>query len=145
MNTLKDVAAKYAIVPFKVAQTLSAVAQSYIKTGGNFGWPNPPYLTGNLYKRFGAFNTPANTIQKMGRGYKITLNFAPPEAEYGYFAETGTGTHKNKGPRPFARNAANSPQVKKTIEDYQRSIFLGVSDEINAEVSVMFSKLGKKK
>ena len=145
MNTLKDVAAKYAVVPFKVAQTLTSVAQSYIKTGGNFGWPNPPYLTGNLWRRFGDFNTPGNTIKKIGKGYRISLNYAPPKAEYGYFAETGTGTHTGKGPRPFAKNAANSPQVKKTIEEYQRSIFLGISEEINAQVDVIFAKLGNKK
>jgi hypothetical protein len=145
MDTLKDVAAKYAVAPFKVAQTLTAVAQSYIKTGGNFGWPNPPYLTGNLYRRFGSFNTPGNIMKKIGKGYKLTLNYAPDGATYGYFAETGTGTHTAKGPRPFAKNAANSTEVKKTIEEYQRSIFLGVSEEINNEVGLIFAKLGNKK
>ena len=145
MNALKDVARKYAVVPYKVAETLTAVAQSYIRFGGNFGWPNPPYLTGNLYRKFGSFNTPSNTLREMGSAYKIILNYAPTGAEYGFFVETGTGTNYRKGPRPFAKNAADAPETKAAIAEYQRSQFIAISEEINNQIGLLFGKSFTKK
>lgn len=144
MNTLKDVAAKYAVVPYKVAQTLTDVAQSYIRNGFS-GWPNPPYLTGNLYRKFGSYNTPSNTIKQMGSAYRIVLNYAPTGAEYGFFVETGTGSNYRKGPRPFAKNAANAPQTKAAVADYQRAQFIAISEEVNNQIGLIFGKsFGKK-
>jgi hypothetical protein len=145
MNALKDVASKYATVPYKVAETLASVAQSYIRFGGNFGWPNPPYLTGNLFRKFGSYNTPSNTIREMGSAYKIVLNYAPDGATYGYFAETGTGTHSAKGPRPFAKNASGAAETQTAIADYQRSQFIAFSEEVNNQIGIIFGKSFTKK
>jgi hypothetical protein len=144
MQTLKEVVEKYGILPYRVANTYREVAQSYIKNGYS-GWPNPPYLTGNLYRKVGSYNTAAKMTQKRGKVFTLTLDFAPPKAEYGYFAETGTGTHSKKGPRPYAQLAANSLAVKTAIAEWQRGVFVGVNAEVNNKITSVFSIFGKKK
>lgn len=144
MDTLKEVIAKYGVLPYKVADVYRDVAQSYIKNSYS-GWPNPPYLTGNLYRQVGSYNTASRMAQKSGKTFTLTLNFAPPKAEYGYFAETGTGTHINKGPRPYAKLAANSPQLKKAISEWERGVLFSINEEVGNNVTAAFSKFFKKK
>jgi hypothetical protein len=143
MKTLKEVTEKYGVLPYKVANIYREVAQSYIKNGYS-GWPNPPYLTGNLYRRVGSYNTAQKMTQKRGKLFTVTLDFAPPKAEYGYFAETGTGTHSKKGPRPYAQLAANSLQVRNAIVEWERSVVVGINAEVNNKITSVFGKFGKK-
>jgi len=78
--------------------------------------------------------------QKRGKTFTVTLYFAPPKAEYGYFAETGTGTHSKKGPRPYAQLGANSLEVKKAVAEWERSMVLEVNKEVGNQVSTIFGK-----
>lgn len=142
MKTLQQVIDTYGVLPYSVANTYRNVAQSYIK-GGYAGWPNPPYLTGNLYRRVGSYNTAQNMTQKRGKTFTITLNFAPPKAEYGYYVTTGTGTNYKKGPRPYATLAANSLQVRKAISEWERGMVSSVNAEVGNTVSAIFGKFGK--
>jgi hypothetical protein len=139
MKTLREVTDKYGVLPYNVANTYRDVAQSYIKNGYS-AWPNPPYLTGNLYRKVGSYNTAQKMTQKRGKTFTVTLDFAPPKAEYGYFAETGTGTHSKKGPRPYAQLGANSLEVKKAVAEWERSMVLEVNKEVGNQVSTIFGK-----
>lgn len=144
MQTLKQVIEKYGILPYKAANTYREVAQSYIRNGYS-GWPNPPYLTGNLYRSVGSYNTAQKMTQKSGKLFKLTLDFAPPQAKYGTYVTFGTGTNYRKGPRPYAALAANSLAVKNAISEWQRGVFIGVNTEVNNKITSIFGKLGKKK
>lgn len=144
MNTLRDIVEQYGILPYKVAYTYVDVAQRYIKNSYS-GWPNAPYRTGNLYRKVGSYNTAQKMVTKKGRTFSITMQFAPPEATYGYFVHTGTGTNVYKGPRPYAQLAANSPEVKREIQDYQRMLVGDVNIGLNSEVNLIFGKYLKKK
>jgi hypothetical protein len=144
MQTLKQVIDKYGVLPYKVANTLRDTAQSYIRNGF-IGWPNPPYLSGNLYRQVGSYNTAQKMARKRGKVFTITLDFAPPQAKYGTYVTYGTGTNYRKGPRPYAANAANSMAVKKAISEWERSALLSVQNEIANQTSAIFGKIGKKK
>jgi hypothetical protein len=139
MKTLREVTDKYGVLPYNVANTYRDVAQSYIKNGYS-GWPNPPYLTGNLYRQVGSYNTAQKMTQKRGKTFTVTLDFAPPKAEYGYFVTTGTGTNYKKGERPYAQLAANSLVVKKAIAEWERSMVFEVNKEVGNQVSAIFGK-----
>lgn len=83
------------------------------------------WKTGNLFNRIGSYNTAARMATmrptKANTKYELdsitlSLNFAPPGAEYGKWVEWGNGTGVGYGiPRPFARDAANDPALNKAI------------------------------
>jgi hypothetical protein len=51
--------------------------------------------------------------------FNVSLQYAPPGAEYGVFVEKGNGTGIGAGkPRPFAQKASQDPLLKKTIDAY---------------------------
>ena len=77
--------------------------------------------------------------------YTLTLNFAPPGATYGYFAETGTGTHSRIGPRPFAEMAANSPELASAINQFMEGKVEETVQTMGNMVDVAFSKIFNKK
>jgi hypothetical protein len=122
----------------QVAKTFTALAQLYMVSGN---W-KPAYKTGNLYKRIGSYNTPNRMItSKQARSstklkipqksFNVSLQFAPPGAEYGKWVEWGNGTGVGAGkPRPFAEQASKDPLLKKTIDayigDYMEKDFLPV-------------------
>jgi len=147
MKTLQDVAKKYAVVPYKVALTYVQVTQRLIK-GGYVGWKKPPYLTGNLYRNIGSFNTPGNMLSQKGLTYSMTLNYAPPGsppngAYYGQFVHNGytsIGGNPIAG-RPYAIVAANSKDVKLAVEEYERLVITGYNGAVANQVDVIFSKM----
>jgi hypothetical protein len=110
----------------QVARTFSKLAQLYIVSGP---W-KPAFKTGNLYRRIGSYNQPNRMItQKTTRSatkfklpqksFNVSLQFAPPGAEYGKWVEWGNGTGVGAGnPRPFAEKASQDPLLKKTIDAY---------------------------
>ena len=122
----------------QVAKTFTSLAQLYKVSGP---W-KPAYKTGNLYKRIGSYNTPNRMItSKQARSstklkipqksFNVSLQFAPPGAEYGIWVEWGNGTGVGAGkPRPFAEQASKDPLLKKTIDayigDYMEKDFLPV-------------------
>lgn len=104
----------------EVANSFRTLAQTYM-----INRSKPAYKTGNLFKTVGSFNTSAkmlsSTKTKTGKKIKIetpkvfiTLNYAPPGAEYGKFVEDGTVYMKA---RPFAEEAANDPLLKRQIDN----------------------------
>ncbi len=110
----------------QVARTFASLAQLYMVSGP---W-KPAFKTGNLYRKVGSYNQPNRMItQRQARSatkfkipqksFNISLQFAPPGAEYGKWVEWGNGTGVGAGkPRPFAEKAANDPLLKKTIDAY---------------------------
>jgi hypothetical protein len=115
MKTLADVAKDYV-----------TIAQKLIR-GGYPGWKKPPYLTGNLYRTVGSFNTPQRmAFQQKGKSF-LSLRYAPPGAKYGTYVEKGTS---RMPARPYAMIAANSQDLKRSIAEYEG----GKVEEIRAEV-----------
>jgi hypothetical protein len=108
----------------EVAKTFSSLAQLYMVSGP---W-KPAYKTGNLYRKIGSYNTPNRMITKGNPtsktklkipepSFKVSLQYAPPGAEYGKFVEWGNGTGVGAGrPRPFAQKASQDPLLKKKID-----------------------------
>ena len=94
----------------KIAKKYRELSQYYMMNGN---W-RPVYLTGNLYKSIGRYNTNKNMIVSDINPYIITLNFGPPTANYGIFPHNGTSKMKS---RPFAVAAANSPQLADEISN----------------------------
>ena len=131
MKTLKDLAGLY-----------RTLAQTYMVSGP---W-RPVYKTGNLYKTIGDYNTIARMIREDVEGkYTLVLNFAPPGATYGYFAETGTGTHSRIGPRPFAKMAADDNQLKIAINEFMMGKVEEKTNVLVNEIEVALSNLFTKK
>ena len=110
----------------QVAKTFTSLAQLYMVSGN---W-KPAYKTGNLYNRIGSYNQPNRMISAKGgksvtkfkipqKSFNVSLQFAPPGAEYGKWVEWGNGTGVGAGrPRPFAEQASKDPLLKKTIDAY---------------------------
>jgi hypothetical protein len=110
----------------QVAKTFTSLAQLYMVSGN---W-KPAYKTGNLYNRIGSYNTPSRMITSRSaksatkfkipqKAFSVSLQFAPPGAEYGKWVEWGNGTGVGAGrPRPFAEQASKDPLLKKTIDAY---------------------------
>ena len=110
----------------EVAKTFTSLAQLYMVSGN---W-KPAYKTGNLYNKIGSYNQPSRMItSKQARSktklklpepsFNVSLQYAPPGAEYGVFVEKGNGTGVGAGkPRPFAQKASQDPLLKKTIDAY---------------------------
>jgi hypothetical protein len=110
----------------QVAKTFTSLAQLYMVSGN---W-KPAYKTGNLYKRIGSYNTPnrmitskqaksATKLKIPQKAFNVSLQFAPPGAEYGKWVEWGNGTGVGAGrPRPFAEQASKDPLLQKTINAY---------------------------
>jgi hypothetical protein len=131
MKTLKDLAGLY-----------RSLAQTNMLSGP---W-RPVYKTGNLYNRIGSYNSVNQMLTEISQNkYTLTLNFAPPGATYGYFAETGTGTHSRIGPRPFAEMAANSTQLSMAINEFMDGKVEEAVQTMGNRVDVAFSKLFQKK
>ena len=131
MKTLKDLAGLY-----------RTLAQTNMLSGP---W-RPVYKTGNLYNRIGSYNSVNQMLKEVSQNkYTLTLNFAPPGATYGYFAETGTGTHSRIGPRPFAEMAANSTQLQLAINEFMEGKVEETVQTMGNMVDVAFSKLFTKK
>ena len=131
MKTLKDLAGLY-----------RTLAQTNMLSGP---W-RPVYKTGNLYNRIGSYNSVNQMLKEVSQNkYTLTLNFAPPGATYGYFAETGTGTHSRIGPRPFAEMAANSTQLQLAINEFMEGKVEETVQTMGNMVDVAFSKLFQKK
>ena len=131
MKTLKDLAGLY-----------RTLAQTYMVNGP---W-RPVYKTGNLYNRIGSYNSVNQMLTEISQNkYTLTLNFAPPGATYGYFAETGTGTHSRIGPRPFAEMAANSTQLSMAINEFMEGKVEEAVQTMGNRIDVAFSKLFQKK
>lgn len=148
MKTLNDIAIKFAELAFVNISTKGL--QTYA------------VKTGNLRDRVKAYNTPQKMITQkpsksptkfkakgttdFGKVSLIAYQFAPPGATYGKWVEWGNGTYKGKGnPRPFAGNAANSPEMKKEIKEYQAYLASLAGQTLAAQVNQSAKKIATKK
>lgn len=104
----------------QVADSFRTLAKTYM-----INRAKPAYKTGNLFNTVGTYNTTdkmlKSTKSKKGTKIKIetpkvyiSLDYAPPGAEYGKFVEEGTVKMKK---RPFAEEAANDPLLKRQIDN----------------------------
>ena len=105
MKTLKDIAYKYA--------DLAAI---YMVNGQYF---KRAYITGNLERRVRNYNDLTKMLKEETEGrIVIALNYAPPDAEYGYFVHEGKGTSEAYGPRRYSEYAANDPELQSYINEF---------------------------
>ena len=124
MKTLPDVGKDYL-----------SITQKLIR-GGYPGWKKAPYLTGNLYRTIGSFNTPQRMIfSQKGKSF-LTLNYSPTGASYGTFVEKGT---RRMPARPFAAIAANSSDLKRSISEYENGKVQEVRAEVQKRMTVIFA------
>lgn len=124
MKTLADVAKDYL-----------SITQKLIR-GGYPGWKKAPYLTGNLYRTVGSFNTPQRMVfQQKGKSF-LTLNYAPTGAKYGTYVEKGTTRMRA---RPFAMIAANSSDLKRSVAEYEDGKVQEVRAEVQRRMTVIFA------
>lgn len=129
----------------QVAESFNTLAKTYM-----INRSKPAYKTGNLFNKVGSYNTPDRMLssKKTKKGNKIkietpkvyiTLNYAPPGAEYGKFVEDGTVYMKK---RPFAEEAANDPLLKRQIDNAVNGIVQNtVMNAINIGLKRAFSRL----
>jgi hypothetical protein len=105
MRTLKDIAYKYA--------DLAAV---YMVNGQYF---KRAKITGNLESRVRNYNDLTKMLKEETEGrIVLALNYAPPDAEYGYFVHEGKGTSTSYGPRRYSEYAANDPELQMYINEF---------------------------
>ena len=111
MKTLKDIAGLY-----------KTLAEANLVSG-----PTRAYKTGNLLNQVSSRNNANSMISTPSKGvYVISLNYSPEGATYGKFVEEGT---RYMDARPFAENAANSPELKRAIDNF----VMGKVDELLVE------------
>jgi hypothetical protein len=105
MKTLKYIAYKYA--------DLAAV---YMVNGQYF---KRAYITGNLENRVRNYNDLTKMLKEETEGRVVlALNYAPPDAEYGYFVHEGKGSSTKYGPRRYSEYAANDPELAMYINEF---------------------------
>lgn len=105
MKTLKDIAYKYA--------DLAAI---YMVNGQYF---KRAYITGNLESRVRNYNDLTKMLKEQTDGrIVLALNYAPPDAEYGFFVHEGRGSSTKYGPRRYAEYAANDPELQMYIDEF---------------------------
>ena len=105
MKTLKDIAFKYA--------DLAAI---YMTNGQYF---KRAYITGHLEERVRNYNDLTKMLKEETEGrIVLALNYAPPDAEYGYFVHEGKGSSTKYGPRRYSEYAANDPELQSYINEF---------------------------
>ena len=128
----------------QVAESFRTLAKTYI-----INRSKPAYKTGNLMNTVYSYNTPnrmlKSTSTKKGGKIKIetpkvfiTLNYAPPGAEYGKFVQDGTVKMKK---RPFAEEAANDPLLKRQIDNAVNGI---IQNTIMNAIDIGFKRAFRK-
>lgn len=120
MKTLKDLAGLY-----------KTLAQTNLVTG-----KTRAYKTGNLYTQVSQKNTADNMVSNPSKNkWVITLNYGPEDATYGKFVEEGTSRMEA---RPFAENAANSPEMKLAVDEFMKDkvkeIMVGWQSELDKDM-----------
>jgi hypothetical protein len=105
MKTLKDIAYKYA--------DLAAI---YMVNGQYF---KRAYITGNLENRVRNYNDLTKMLKEETDGrIVLALNYAPPDAEYGFYVHEGRGSSTKYGPRRYSEYAANDPELQMYIDEF---------------------------
>jgi hypothetical protein len=128
----------------QVAESFRTLAKTYI-----INRSKPAYKTGNLMNTVYSYNTPnrmlKSTSTKKGSKIKIetpkvfiTLNYAPPGAEYGKFVQDGTVKMKK---RPFAEEAAKDPLLKRQIDNAVNGI---IQNTIMNAIDIGFKRAFRK-
>jgi hypothetical protein len=105
MKTLKDIAFKYA-----------DLASIYMVNGQYF---KRAKITGNLENRVRNYNDLTKMLKEESEGrIVLALNYAPPDAEYGYFVHEGKGSSTKYGPRRYSEYAADDPELQMYINEF---------------------------
>jgi hypothetical protein len=95
------------------------------------GWTGP----GNLKRKIGSYNTYDNMIQFNEKGKAtITVDYAPPGAEYGEFWNEPFRIVSHRPEYNFAEKAANDPKVNALIDAYILSLQNQVVNNIQANL-----------
>lgn len=138
----------------KVAEVYKTLALALIR-GSYTGWvkaksspTSAPYVSGNLYNRVRDYNTASRmaTYRPTKSGKKIelptvtiSLNYAPPGADYGANVEKGTGNSSGVGPKPFAELASKDKRFKKSVD----AVMMGKDGPVNTYAIIVQKELGE--
>jgi hypothetical protein len=103
-----------------------------------------PRKTGNLKNQLEAYNRPSGMVKVLGKDkFELVLDVAPPGAEYGAFwnepnVSPSVKNQKtgNTGKIDFAKQALNSPELRKQIE-------LFMNGKVEEFLKEEFGKIGK--
>ena len=103
-----------------------------------------PRKTGNLKNKLEAYNRPSGMVKVLGKDkFELVLDVAPPGAEYGAFwnepnVSPSVKNQKtgNKDKIDFAKQALNSPELRKQIE-------LFMNGKVEEFLKEEFGKIGK--
>ena len=103
-----------------------------------------PRKTGNLKNQLEAYNRPSGMVKVLGKDkFELVLDVAPPGAEYGAFwnepgvsASVKNQKTGNIGKIDFAKQALNSPELRKQIE-------LFMNGKVEEFLKEEFGKIGK--
>jgi hypothetical protein len=76
-------------------------------------------ITGNLENRVRNYNDLTKMLKEESEGrIVLALNYAPPDAEYGYFVHEGKGSSTKYGPRRYSEYAADDPELGMYINEF---------------------------
>lgn len=131
MKTLKDIAYKYA--------DLAAV---YMVNGQYF---KRAKITGNLESRVRNYNDLTKMLKEETEGrIVLALNYAPPDAEYGFFVHEGKGSSTKYGPRRYSEYAANDPELQMYINEFILGQMDKKVEELVKPLDFVLKKFAKK-
>ena len=103
-----------------------------------------PRKTGNLKNKLEAYNRPSGMVRVLGANkFELVLDVAPPGAEYGAFWNEPNVSPSVKNQKTgntdkinFAKQALNSPELRKQIE-------LFMNGKVEEFLKEEFGKIGK--
>jgi hypothetical protein len=127
---LKDIAFKYA-----------DLAGVYMTNGQYF---LRAFVTGNLFNRVTTYNDVSRMLKEQSENKVVlALDYAPPGAAYGRIVHDGLGLGRNSTPRPYAKVAADDPQIKMLVDNYIKTQLDKKVGEIASELDVQLSAFAK--
>jgi hypothetical protein len=112
-----------------------------------------PRKTGNLKNKLEAYNRPSGMVRVLGKDkFELVLDVAPPGAEYGKYwndpnvsYQVANQTTGNNDKINFAKQALNSPELKKQIELFMNGKVEELLKEEMGKIGKVFTKAFKGK
>lgn len=132
-KTIKDLTIAYAPTSKgKLSNGQIKSLKSARKSGkGKAGWTGP----GNLKRKLNTANTYESMIGFDTKGEAtITIDYAPPGAEYGQYWNQPYTNLSHRPEYDFAFRAVNDPKVEKLINDYVDSLTNQLTNTIQAQI-----------
>jgi hypothetical protein len=126
--------------------TLAQIATTY----KNLAVARAPRKTGKLKSQLDAYNRPSGMVNVLGPNkFELTLDVAPPGAEYGKFWNDPNVSYQvknqktgNKDKINFAQQALNSIEVKRQIDGFiNGKVDEMLKDVVKNRIGKVFTKI----